>query len=581
MKTSTTRHPSGRHQFRGPKLRTVQEQRSLENPAIALNDPSAFDALGISGRPVSSGIKVDRRAALTYDAIWRGVSLISNAVAKIPLHVYRHLGKGLKDPDLTHPAYRLLYRKPCPEMTSFIFRQTMMAHVLLQGNAYAYIFRDNAGRPIEIVPLCPHATHPVKVNGVLWYKTVIQSPDLENVGQAGTEPRLLRAEDVIHIRGLGYDGLMGYSFIEIGAETIGRGLASREYGSRFFANDAEPRVVIEVPTRMDKVAQEEFLRQWARMHQGIENSHRTAILTAGATLKPFSIAAKDAQLIDSEKFSVKTIANFLNLPPHKLGDSEKSSYNSLEMENKAVLNEGYDPWLVNWEHELADKLLSEEEKRTDSHDVGFVRDSLEQADRKSAAEADEKELNAGITTLDEVRAKRNLPPVPDSYGNKHRKPINIGYVDDPPPQAKPAGSSATQSDDEAAQTSLVGPDDLAPRMQAILADAWRRVADRLAKHTLRAATKPEGFLQSIDWIEKDHRVGVSEILAPAYGLYNAQAELVADVAAYFRSLRQDLLTLSGTCTAATLRPAVEAHFAVLSRRNPEIPKSRNPHEDLT
>lgn len=390
-----------------------ERRTSLENPSTPLSDPDdwLYDSLG-AGRS-SSGIRVSRETALTYSAVWRAVTLISSTVAKLPLYIYRRSASGKERAD-KHPAYQLVRFNPNEEMNAFVFWQSLMGHVLLEGNAYAYILRRGNGEPLELIPLLPQLTYPIRENERLLYITKVD-----------TEWRRLLPENVLHIKGLGYDGLCGYSVIAKARDSFGLGLGAKEYQNRYLRNNARPSSVIQVPGPMKEDAQREFLRQWNEMHQGIENSHRTAILTNKAELKPFSINARDSQLLETREFEIREIANWFGLPPHKLGDSSRTAYNSLEQENQSFLDDTLDPWLVAIEQECRDKLLSEREKDTDSHLIEFMRQALVRADIGARFGAYHIAINDGIYSRDEVRSMENANAIPDGLGAPFYSQLNM------------------------------------------------------------------------------------------------------------------------------------------------------------
>lgn len=399
--------------------------RSIERPSVPLSQAGdeLYDALG--ARRSDAGVVVNRVTALRHPAIWRGVNLLSRDTAKLPLLIYRRVGEG-KTRAIEHPAYKLLKDAPNGQMTAFTFVQTITAHAILNGNGYALITRRGDGRPVELLPLLPDRTYPVRVNGRLMYVTAIGG-DLEDVA---SEVRTLAANDVIHIKGLGYNGLCGYSLIEYGVDAIGHGMALEKYGSRFFKNSARPSVLIEHPGQISEPAAKRLRESWDKLYAGVENAHRTAILEEGMKATPMTINAKDSQLLESQEFDLTKIANLLGLPPHKVGGKGRTAYASLEQENQAYLDEGLDPWLVAWEQECRTKLLTEDEKRTDSHVVEFLRQALERADLATRTAAYVSGLNNSYLNPDEVRARENLNPIPEGEGQKFFRPMNMTVIGD-------------------------------------------------------------------------------------------------------------------------------------------------------
>lgn len=378
---------------------TAPGNRSLENPSTPLSAPDdwLWDAFG-AGQS-DAGTRVSAENALTFDPVWRAVTLISRDVAKLPLVVHKRLPVGKRRAP-EHAADYLLHYKPNSEMSAFVFRQTIQAHALLRGNGYAFILRAGAAQPLELIPLLPTNTYPIREGGRLWYVTKV-----------GYEWRRLDPMDVLHIKGLSPDGLCGYSLIEKARNSIGLGMATQEFSARFFRNNARPSAVIEVPAEMPIEARRELLREWNQMHAGLNNAHKVAILTNGGKLNPFSVNAEDAQLIDSRKFSVIEISNWFGVPPHKLGDSSRTAYNSLEQENLSYLTDCLDSWLVLWEQECRDKLLTEQEKRNDTHSIDFIRQALVQVDLATRGAYYEKAVKGPWLAPNEARAMENLNPI--------------------------------------------------------------------------------------------------------------------------------------------------------------------------
>jgi len=184
----------------------------------------------------TSGKTVNERTAMQTTAVYACVRILAETIASLPMHTYRYTTNG-KEKATDHPMYYLLHSEPNPEMTSFVFRETLMGHLLLWGNAYAQIIRDGRGRVVALYPLLPNK---MTVNrndqGQLYYQ-------YEKDGQS----HLLRSYEVLHILGLGFDGLLGYSPIAMAKNAIGMAIATEEYGAKFFANGANPGGVLEHP----------------------------------------------------------------------------------------------------------------------------------------------------------------------------------------------------------------------------------------------------------------------------------------------------------------------------------------------
>lgn len=396
-----------------------------ENPSFNLSDPDAWDAL-LAGSESKTGVRINRDSALSYSPWWRAVNLIATDVAKLPCHIYRREGTG-KERATDHPSYFLVRRKPNAFQTAFQFRRQLTGHAISTGNGYAYIFREGDASIREMLPLDPDRTVPVREDGRLLYITELD----------GNQFKLL-PENVLHVKGFSFDGLVGYNVIDKAKEDLGLGIGGRRYAAIYFKNSARAPVVLETPNKVSEETIKNLRSSWERMHQGLENAHRTAVLQQGMTAKIMSFSAADSQLIESRQFTVKDVANFTGVPPHKLGDDAKVSYKSLEQENQSYLIEALDSWLCTWEEEQWDKCLMEKEKRGDSHIIEFLRAAIVRADLVTRGNYYRLALGGAPWMLrNEVRSAENLNPVegwdePMDPLNMQNPGGNPDFTDNPP-----------------------------------------------------------------------------------------------------------------------------------------------------
>lgn len=518
---------------------------SLENPSSPLSDPDdwAYESLGAA--KTIPGLSVNRVSALTYPPVWRAVDRISSDVAKVPAQVHKRAKSGGKNRDTEHPAYQLLRRRPNAYMTPFVFKKTMQAHVLLEGNAYAYIERRGDGAPMELLPITPDKCYPVRENGRLWY--VVETT-------AGT--RKVDPTSILHIKGLGYDGLVGYSVLTKARENLAVGMAAQEYTARFFLNNARASVVLEHPGSLTKEASERLRTQWNELHAGLENSHKTAILEEGMKAHEMTIGAKDAQLIESRKFSIKDVANWFGLPAHKVGDDSKASYNSLEQENQSYLDDCLDSWFVAWEEELEAKLLSDKEQKKDTHTIEFNRGALVRADLTARGNFYQKAVGGPIMTPDEARALENMNALPDNQGAKLLRPQNMTVAgDEPEPEPEPVPAVAP-----APAEPKPGEDDEDEGERAarqLLADSVGRMVRRLTTGGRKAAKRPAQFLEWAEGLHAEHGEAVRAAVVPALVVCGVPAlRREAAVARIFAGVRDALVGVYDTATPAEFEAKV-------------------------
>lgn len=357
--------------------------------------------------PTSAGKIVDERTSLTQTAVYACVRILSESIGSIPLHVYSYKEDGGKEKDRNHPLYRLLHDEPNKEMTSFIFRETMMCHLLLWGNAYAQIVRNGRNQVIALYPLQPSK---VEVNrnsaGELEY---IYQKDRDEYGRI--EKIRLRKEEVLHIPGLGFDGLVGYSPIAMAKNAIGMALATEEYGATFFSNGANPGGILEHP---GIVKDPDKLRESWQAQFSKSNANKIAVLEEGMKFTPMSIPPDQAQFLETRKFQINEIARIFRIPPHMIGDLEKSSFSNIEQQSLEFVKYTLDPWVVRWEQALQKTLLLEKEK--DKYLIKFNLDGLLRGDYQSRMNGYAIGRQNGWMSANDIRELENLNKISKEEG---------------------------------------------------------------------------------------------------------------------------------------------------------------------
>lgn len=358
----------------------------------------------------TAGKNVSETSAMQMTAVYACVRILSEAVAGLPLHLYRYGDKGTKEKATDHPLYHLLHDEPNPEMTSFIFRETLMTHLLLWGNAYAQIIRNGKGEILALYPLMPNR---MKVDrdkaGEIVYEYTRSSGD---AGTSSGSVVLLKAKDVLHIPGLGFDGLVGYSPIAMARNAIGLAMATEEYGAKFFANGATPGGVLEHPGVLKDPAR--VRESWNSVYQGSGNSHRIAVLEEGMKYTPIGIAPNEAQFLETRKFQINEIARIFRVPPHMVGDLEKSSFSNIEQQSLEFVKYTLDPWVIRWEQSIHRALLAKDEK--DTMFVKFNVDGLLRGDYASRMNGYAVGIQNGFMSPNDVRELENMDRIPEELG---------------------------------------------------------------------------------------------------------------------------------------------------------------------
>ena len=358
----------------------------------------------------TAGKNVTERSAMQMTAVYACVRILSEAIAGLPLHLYHSKADGGKEKAVGHPLYFLLHDEPNAEMTSFVFRETLMTHLLLWGNAYAQVIRNGKGEVIALYPLMPNR---MQVNrnekGKLYYQYTTSSDDAPTMEGSTV---VLMPEDVLHIPGLGFDGLVGYSPIAMAKNAIGLAIATEEYGAKFFANGAAPSGVLEHPGTLknpDKVRE-----SWNATFGGSHNANKVAVLEEGMKYTPISISPEQAQFLETRKFQINEIARIFRVPPHMVGDLEKSSFSNIEQQSLEFVKYTLEPWLVRWEQSMVRSLLSPSEKR--EYFIKFNVDGLLRGDYASRMRGYATARQNGWMSANDIRELENLDRIPAENG---------------------------------------------------------------------------------------------------------------------------------------------------------------------
>jgi len=357
----------------------------------------------------SSGKSVTERSAMQMTAVYSCVRILAEAVAGLPLHFYKQTEEG-KTKAIDHNLYRLLHDEPNPEMSSFVFRETLMTHLLLWGNAYAQIIRNGKGEIVALYPLMPNKMKVDRDTEGQIYYTYTRSND-EAPTMEGTTV-YLQKENVLHIPGLGFDGLVGYSPIAMAKNAIGLAIATEEYGAKFFANGAAPSGVLEHPGTIKDPAR--VREAWQSQFGGSGNSGKVAVLEEGMKYTPISISPDQAQFLETRKFQINEIARIFRVPPHMVGDLEKSSFSNIEQQSLEFVKYTLDPWIVRWEQSLARSLLSDDEKK--SYYFKFNLEGLLRGDYVSRTSGYATARQNGWMSANDIRELENMDRIPVEQG---------------------------------------------------------------------------------------------------------------------------------------------------------------------
>ena len=425
---------------------------------------------GLYGGENLAGIDITQGKALELSPYWGAIDIISGDIAKLPFITYKADGDG-REVAKTAPAMRLLTRIPNEQMTPFTFKKALAADAI-QGNGYAFVGRDGSGAPSTLIKLSRFSTTPTWITDKktnkreLWYVTTLETG----------KQVWMRSDEVIHIKGLSDDGIIGRSVLDSARQSLGLAYSAQGFGAKFFANNGSGGVIIQVPAKMSKDARDNLKNSWNAQHASMTNSHRTAVLEEGVKIEQFKMNAADAQLLTTREFAIVDIANWFRIPAHKLGSASRTSYSSLESENQSYLDTCLDPWLVAFEEEFMRKLLTPAQMKSGNVLIEADRSVLLRADSKTRMENDVKAVNNGLMTRNEIRMRRNLNPI-DGL-DEITIPLNLAAVGDEPEETTPEEPAEETPAEEPPADDQGADEDRAEANRVMLRATFSRVVKR-------------------------------------------------------------------------------------------------------
>jgi HK97 family phage portal protein len=409
--------------------------------------PMLYAALG--GYASNTGVAVTPFTALQSAAVYSCVRAISQDIAMLRPFVRRRVSNGFKI-DLDHPLNKL-FAKPNRWQTWFEYQGYVMTSLCLRGNAYTVVERDNAGNPVELVPIAPdRVTIMLSEEGELWYRI-----NSRRLGYGLVVP----PDDMMHLKNISMDGYMGVSPIAISQDVIGLALATQQHGGILFRQGGQIAGVIKFPHTLSKEASDRIANSWREVHAGVQNSHKVAVLEEGGSFEKIAMTNEDSQFLETRRFQVVDICRIYGVPPHRLGELDKATLNNIEQQNQQYVDSALKPTARGIEELFNHHLLFEDERPTRGCVFDF--DDMTRGDLKTRYEAYQIGTLNGWLNRNEVRARENLSPIDDGHGDEYRVPLNtavpganLAQTTTPPkvptdapgenaPKPKPEGADAT------------------------------------------------------------------------------------------------------------------------------------------
>ncbi len=425
-----------------------------------------------------SGVSVDEESALHSTTVYACIKVLSESIASLPLILYERDGESRQRAG-DHPLYDILHNSPNSHMTSFTFREMLQAHILSYGAAYCEIQRTAGGQVAALWPLLPDRTTPKIVNNRKVFETRI-----------GDEQKILPAEKVLHIPGLGFDGINAYSPIQMAMEAIGLGLAAEEFGNRFFSQGMNIGGIVEHPGQLSPEGATRLKKSVDEKYGGLGKSHHVMLLEEGMQFKHINITPNEAQFLESRKFQIEEIARIYRVPLHLLQELSRSTFSNIEHQSLDFVVHTLRPWLVRWEQAIQTQLLTPGERK--KYFAEFLVDGLLRGDNKSRFEAYAIGKNNGWLSANDIRKLENMNPIPEAEGGDlYLVPLNMApasFVMTEPsePKSEPSDepkepvstNRATPQRLQAEKRSVTGRNRIVEAWKGTYKDAYSRIVRR-------------------------------------------------------------------------------------------------------
>lgn len=387
---------------------------SRDTDVSDLTNPRKWLVNWAGGGQTTSGEFITPESAMRVAAYFACVRNLCEDLAKIPLCLYESVQPRGKRRITDHPMYALLHDAPNPRMTSFSFREVMYQYALSWGGGLAEIARDGSKVARELWPIHPSRilAHPGTMGaGIKWRIAIGDTAFGRDVGAGFVE---LDDADVIHIHGLGSRGIDGYSVASYAAQSLGIAMAAERFGAAFFGNGAFPSGIIEAPGKLDDKAKTNLRNSWTLLYGGAENSWRPAVLEGGYKFTAVGLPPGDAQFLETRQFAVDEIARWFRMPPHKIGQLTRATYNNIEHQSIEYVTDTMLPWLIRFEQEAMRKLFTDRERST--YFIEHVVQGLLRGDHVTRSAFYRTMVNVGALSPNDVRELENLNPIPAAKG---------------------------------------------------------------------------------------------------------------------------------------------------------------------
>jgi HK97 family phage portal protein len=490
-----------------------------------------------------TNIDIDRLTVMGLPVLWACIKVLSETLASFPLILYEGTAEGeTRRRAEEHPMYDLLHDTPNPQQDAFCFKEQMQGHLAIYGNSYANIVRNGTGYVKELWPLNPERMFPFRLNGELLYRyrasPYFQTQDLffrSNANKWSTQgdpqkagyfqwvgkpyadqvESILTADEVFHVHGFGFDGIRGYSPLELQRETMGLGIAAKHYAADFFANNGTPDIAFKHAQHLTDVALRRLQESWRNNHARHGKKHTPVILEEGMEVQELSVAPEKAQLLETQKFLVAEICRIYRIPPHMVQDLERATFSNIEHQAIEFVQHTMRPWAIRWESAISRQLLSEKDRK--EYYAEFFMDSILRGDAMTRAQVYQAQIGSGMISPNEARRREQLND--REGGDEYYVPLNwqpssiaaqtaaAKVEKTPEPTDAPSAENSVHPDETRSVRSAKSRRAIANSFGILIKDSAARIV-RKECHDIRKAVSEHKMRDSgtfTQWLDKYYR----------------------------------------------------------------------------
>lgn len=425
--------------------------------ALSLTDEKAWypQLWNLYGAQSLSGEIVTEDTAHTFSAVFNALELYGSIIGSLPLHLYQERDrKNRRATD--YKMYRVMHDEFNPYITAMAGRECLATHAIAWGNGYAEIVRNGMGELVELWPIPPNRVAvETDEDGNIIYRIRVDNED-----------RYFPREKILHVPGYGFDGYIGYSRIAMARKSIGLGMALETFGALYFGQGTHPGVVVSHPNKLSDAANDHLKKSLSEGYSGLGKSHRLLLLEEGMKLEKIGIPPEDSQFLQSREFHISEIARWFNLPPHKLKDLRKSSFNNIEQEQISFVRDSIQPWLVRFEQNYNLQLLTKSDKEYSGRGRLYFKHNLKsllRGDTEAQGNFYTQMFNIGVFSINDIRDLEDMDPIPN--GDKHFVPLNMTTVENAGQQQENPRALPSRSNGDGSNIDTGNPDDANARRQ--------------------------------------------------------------------------------------------------------------------